>query len=212
MKHLATFLLFLSTACSTLNAGAQSFQPDIRYQNSALREWSSKGSGSWNPEGDSIVGRGGANGAWLLSDKSYQDVAFYGEFRCGSPCNAGFLLRAEMTPDGGLKGVLVSFSESSLPTFAVSIDRDGKIVRKDLLARGGLLQRVTPPPAKPQAAGAPRPRNANTVVLPLHAPDTSLKVGDWNRVESFFDANTVRSFLNDGHQEGAISEEGYGRI
>jgi len=212
MKYIASFLLFLSVVCVGSKSNAQSFSPDVAYQSNTLRGWSPKGSGTWKPEGGNIVGNGGTNGALLLSDASYQDVAFYSEFRCNNPCDAGLLLRVKSTPDGGLKGILVSFSESVLPTFAVSIDREGKIISREVLARGGLLQRVTPPPAKPQIAGPARPRNANTVVLPLHAPDTSLKVGDWNHIESFFDANTVRSFLNDGHQEGAIAEEGYGRI
>jgi hypothetical protein len=213
MKRITIFLLSLLCGLSAMSkTAAQSFHPDVIYRGDTLRGWSPKGDAQWKPEGGNIVGRGGENGGWLLSEHAYQDVAFYGEFRCEGSCEAGLLLRAEPTSDGGLKGFLVSFHESSLPAYAVTIDHEGKITHREVLARGGLLQRVTPPPAKPQTPGAARPRNAASIALPFSPPDTSLKVGDWNRIESFFDTNTIRSFLNDGHQEGAIAAEGYGRI
>lgn len=213
MKRTSLFLLSLLCSLSTMSKTfAQSFHPDVTYRGDTLRGWSPIGDASWKLEGGNIAGRGGENGGWLLLDHAYQDVAIYGEFRCEGPCEAGLLLRAEPTSDGGLKGYLVSFREGSLPTYAVTMDRQGKITHREVLARGGLLQRITPPPAKPQTPAGPRPRSANSLVLPLSSPDTSLKAADWNRFESFFDANTVRSFLNDGHQEGAIAAEGYGRI
>ena len=45
-----------------------------------------------------------------MLDKGYQDVKLYTEFRCAENCDAGVLLRAEKTPDGGWKGVYVSLS------------------------------------------------------------------------------------------------------
>ena len=51
-----------------------------------------------------------------------------------------------------------------------------------------------------------------TVTLPLQPDDTKLRPNDWNQVEVFFDANIVRTFLNNGHEFGAVGEEGYGPI
>ena len=49
-----------------------------------------------------------------------------------------------------------------------------------------------------------------TVDLPFKQPDTNLREGEWNTAEMFMDANVVRSFLNDGREHGAVSEETYG--
>ncbi len=51
-----------------------------------------------------------------------------------------------------------------------------------------------------------------TVPLPFQPDDTKLRPNDWNQVEVFFDANIIRTFLNNGHEIGAVSEEGYGPI
>jgi len=198
-------------------ANGPSFPPDTLIDLSTLSAWTTLGHAKWTPGKQELSGTSDGNGGWLVLNKSYQDVSLYAEFECEDACETGILLRTEKTPDGGLKGDYVSLNDTSLPAYAVTISPDGNITNRDPLARGGLLQRFTPPPAKPQPSapsGGPRPaRQANPIELPFHAEDTSLKQHAWNSVEIFFDANTIRSFLNNGRQQGAITDvDGYGPI
>ena len=45
---------------------------------------------------------------------------------CTAGCKAGVLLRAEKTPDGGMKGVYVSLTEGDLASYAVTLDAQGE--------------------------------------------------------------------------------------
>lgn len=208
-------LLVVLLAVQMAFASGPSFAPDVRFTGSTTKGWHAFGNASWSADAGTITGKpGDSGGGWLVLDNSYQDISFYTEFRCDDGCETGVLLRAEKTPDGGMKGVYVSLDDSVLNTYAVTIDSSGKMVKKDKLPRGGLLARVTPPPPPSQSQSENRPRQQRrSVDLPLQPPDTSLRPHEWNSVEIFFDTNTVRSFLNDGHQQGAVAEDGgYGPV
>ena len=95
----------------------------------------------------------------------------------------------------------------------MTIDAQGQILERNKLRRGGGLVRVAPPPSPGAAHNGGGPRYARPdVPLPLHPDDTKLRPNDWNQVEIFFDANIVRTFLNNGHEFGAVGDEGYGPI
>jgi len=212
MKSLV--LLITVLAAEMAFASGPSFKPDVRFTGSTTRGWHTFGNAKWNANAGTITGMPiGNSGGWLVLDDSYQDISFYTEFRCEEGYDTGVLLRAEKTPDG-MKGIFVSLDDSVLDTYAVTIDSSGKIVMKDKLPRGGLLARVTPPPPPNESQNENRPRPQRpSVDLPLKPPDTSLRPHEWNSVEIFFDTNTVRSFLNNGHQQGAVAEDGgYGPI
>lgn len=209
-----TFAFFAAALLTTTAALATepSFKPDERFTGSTTQGWHSLGNAKWTAHSGTITGTPqGAGGGWLVLDKSYQDVSFYTEFRCDDGCETGVLFRAEKLPNGGMKGVYVSLNDTALPTYAVTIGPDGAIEKQEKLPRGGLLARVTPPPppSQGQAENRPRPQRSG-VDLPLKAPDSSLRPNEWNRMESFFDANTIRSFLNDGRQQGAVAADGNG--
>ncbi len=211
-KNLLPLLTVLFATAVAFSSGP-SFMPDVKFTGSTTKGWHTLGHATWSADAGTITGTPSDGGSgWLVLDKSYQDISLYTEFRCEEGCEAGVLLRAEKTPDGGMKGFYVSLSDSSLTTYSVTIGPGGEIEKRDKLARGGLLARVTPPPSQSQGDNRPRPPTSN-VDLPLKAADTSLRPHEWNSVEIFFDANTVRSFLNNGHQQGAIAEDGgYGPI
>ena len=81
-------------------------------------------------------------------NRAYQDVAFSASFRCADGCSAGVLLRAERTPDGGLKGIYASLVADDLVSYRVTIDSTGKETSRDRLRpAGGGQVRVAPPPA-----------------------------------------------------------------
>jgi hypothetical protein len=151
------------------------------------------------------------DGGWLVLDTPYQDISFFTKFRCENECEAGVLLRAEKTADGGLKGVYISFTDSDLAGYAVTVSPDGKITKREKLPPGGGLIRIAPTPA---TSPPNRPRLQHPQVqLPITPPDSSLRVAEWNSVEVFLDANTIRSFLNNGPQHGGVVEDGgYGPI
>jgi hypothetical protein len=198
-------------------ASGPSFRPDITMSGMNLNGWHSFGQADWHAEKGEIVGKpNSAGGGWLVLDHSYQDLNFYTEYRCTEGCVTGVLLRAEKTPDGGMKGVYVSLSDPDLGEYAVTIDGQGQIVERDKLRRGGGLVRVAPPPlpdgpSQGGASGGFRPSRPS-VALPLEPDDTKLRPDDWNSVEIFFDANIVRAFLNNGYEIGAVGDEGYGPV
>jgi hypothetical protein len=197
-------------------ASGPSFRPDIKVDGSSLNGWHTFGRADWRVEKGEIVGtpkQAGAGG-WLVLDHAYQDSGLYAEYRCSSGCITGVLFRAEKTSDGGLKGTYVELSDPDLQAYDVTIDAQGQILERSKLRRGGGLVRVAPPPStNPQTQGGGGFRRGGaTVPLPFQPDDTKMRPNDWNQVEVFLDANIIRTFLNNGHEIGAVSEEGYGPI
>lgn len=204
-------LLLLPVACLisvTVFASGPSFTPDYRFAGSSTKGWHSLGRVQWTADKGVITGTPtSGSGGWLVLDDPLQDVSVFTKFRCDAQCESGILLRAEKTADGGLKGVYVSLTDAAMTASAVTIDANGEITRCEKLAAGGGLIRITPPPSASPLSVRPRSQRPS-VSLPIVSPDTSLKPDDWNSAEVFFDANTVRSFLNDGPQHGATAEDG----
>ena len=142
-------------------ASGPDFYPDIKVSGKNLEGWHTLGSAQWHAENGEIVGTPGASGGgWLVFDKSYQDINFYMQYRCSDGCATGLLMRAEKTPDGGMKGVFVSLGESANDmengnTYDVILDPQGKIVSRD---GGAARQRLRPHHyAVASQAGSPRP-------------------------------------------------------
>ncbi len=198
-------------------ASGPSFHPDISVDGSNLNGWHTFGQADWHADKGEIVGtpRQGGSGGWLVLDHSYQDSALYLEYRCTDGCVTGVLFRAEKTSNGGLRGTYVELSDPNLPGYGVTINAEGQILERNKLRRGGGLERVAPPPSPnspPQDVGGGSRNGRASVTLPLLPDDASLRPNDWNRIESFFDANIIRTFLNNGGQIGAVGDEGYGPI
>ena len=146
-------------------------------------------------------------------NRAYQDVAFSASFRCADGCSAGVLLRAERTPDGGLKGIYASLVADDLVSYRVTIDSTGKETsRERLRPAGGGQVRVAPPPAppplrrlllpphrtrawrwRPAAAGrgaggrgaGPQPlQMPGGIEPPIARPVIGLQPGQWNEVRA----------------------------
>jgi len=204
----------LSTALTVLGAtpmfaSGPSFQPDVTFAGSGLTGWHTVGQANWRAEnGELIVTPQSSGGGWLMSDRSYQDVGFYTDFRCSATCEAGALFRAEKT-DNGWKGIYVALTEPDTPSYSVTLDSQGKILTREKMRRGGGLIRVAPPPTP----DAPRPRfnlPRSNVQLPFEYPDAKLRPNDWNAIEMMFDANIIRAVLNNGREAGGVADNGYG--
>ncbi len=160
-----TLLRGLSLACLlTLDARAQSpvrdYVPDFTYRGSTLTGWTPLGSAQWSAAGGEIVGKPGPDGAggWLLFDKPLQDAAVFARFQCEAPCRTGILMRAQRTPDGGLKGYLASTADDDYGLYLVTLNKDGQEVGRQRLRRGANQMRFAPPADfPPQTAAPPAP-------------------------------------------------------
>ncbi len=195
--------------CLPMFATGPSFHPDVTLTGSSLTGWHTFGQAEWRADNGEVVATPKGGGGWLVLDRSYQDIGVYTQFRCAGACETGVLLRAEKTPTG-MKGIYVALSDPDLGTYSVTIDAQGQIVERNKLRRGGGLERIAPPPSNQPAPNFHPP--VSTVTLPFTPPDSNLRPHEWNQAEILFDANIVRTFLNDGREHGAVGDEGYGPI
>ena len=149
------------------------------FKGSALTGWSPLGQADWRAQNGEIVGTPKQpDGGWLVLNKSYQDVAVYTNVTCAAGCKAGVLLRAEKTPDGGMKGVYVSLTEGDLVFLRCDARRAGcrEVARaavdrpRGWRRRGQLLaaaarravERAAEPRPLPGAGAAPPAAGATT--------------------------------------------------
>ena len=214
-KHGLLVVAFALIGAAPIFASGPSFHPDSRMDGSSLMGWHTFGQADWRTEKGEIVGtpKQGGTGGWLVLDHSYQDSALYAEYRCTAACVTGVLFRAAKIADGGLKGTYVELSDPDLPAYDITTDAQGRILERNKLRRGGGLVRVAPPPSpNQQGQGGGFRGGRPTVTLPFQPDDTKLRPNEWNEVEVFLDANIIRTFLNNGHEIGAVSEEGYGPV
>jgi 3-keto-disaccharide hydrolase/FG-GAP-like repeat len=202
-------------------AAGPTFVPDATVRGSSLSGWHKVGQADWRVENGEIIGTPKQGGGWLMLDKSYQDIGFYGSFRCTGGCETGVLLRAEKAPTG-MKGVYVSLSGDDVAAFSVTLDAHGKELQRTPLRRAGGQVRIAPPydeaaeariaAARRRFAGAARIEGPAGVTLPLTPPERGLRANDWNQIEILLDANIVRGFLNDGGETvGGVAEDQVGR-
>ena len=214
-------------------AAPNTFAPDWTFKGSALGTLKTVGQADWKAENGELVGTPkAASGGWLVLDKSLQDAAFFGSFRCAPGCKTGVLMRMQKTATG-LQGVYVSLTEGELATYAVKLDAQGvETARERLKPAGGQYRfaeqatQQNPPvpgfaparagrgPAPAAAAGGGRGRGPAGPGGPGRG-GPSLKA-DWNTLEVRLDANIVRPVLNgaQGFPGGdtADDQNGYGPI
>ena len=207
-KSLVLLAVFTFSGAVPIFAIGPSFHPDATFTGSSLAKWHTFGPAEWRAENGEIIATP-KGGGWLVLDHSYQDIGLYTQFRCEAACETGVLLRAQKTPTG-MKGIYVALSEPDLPSYSVTIDAQGQIVERNKLRHGGGLERIAPPPSSEPAREFHPP--VSTVKLPFTPADSNFRPHDWNQVEILFDANIVRTFLNDGREHGAVGEEGYGPV
>jgi 3-keto-disaccharide hydrolase/FG-GAP-like repeat len=118
-----------------LGAGP-TFRADYRFTGTNLTAFKSLGQAEWKVQNGEIVGTPkDSNGGWLLLDgKAFQDVGLYASVKCTAGCKGGILMRVAKTPDGGMKGVLMSLTEGDLASYDVTLDAQGKETKREPLA------------------------------------------------------------------------------
>ena len=203
------------------------FDPDGTFTGSSLSGWRTVGQATWKAANGEITGTGKG---WLVFNKSYQDLQIETTWRCTGECQTGILLRAEKTPDGGMKGVYVSLTAGDLASYHVTLDAQGNVTTRERLS--------------PAAGGgrrvAERPPNVLPFLVPLDSSTTSEppavagrgiagqgrgavggrgneapnvpKADDWNVADVLIDVNMLRAQLNYAAGiAGGVADDAYGR-
>jgi hypothetical protein len=214
--------VFLTLAAAALLAPAfaagPKFIPDVTFKGSSLTGWHTLGQADWKAQNGEITGtpKPGGNGGWLVLDRSYQDVGIYASMRCTGGCRTGILFRAEKTAEG-MKGIYVSLDAGEVASYRVTLDADGKELRREPLRPAGGTVRIAPPPnpnAAPRGGRGAAPSGlvvGAAASLPIKPAKPGLQPGEWNAVELFMDANIVRAFINfDRETAGGVAEDDAG--
>ena len=219
---------------SAVIAATRDFIPDFTFRGSSLAGWHTVGHANWRAENGEIIGRPETpDGGWLVLDKSYQDVELYSEFRCADKCDAGVLLRAEKTPDGGLKGIYVS-PTGEAGAYSVTLNSEGKELNRTRLLRATAQfarmaagtwsngQAHVPGFAGPaitvaeQQEEAAKPPAAPPAGRGGFAPPAAqMKAGDWNTLDIIVDADMVWTGLNGRRGPNSATNDrmmGYGPV
>jgi hypothetical protein len=169
----AAIALVMMSGLGAQQPNPPDFKADATFAGSALTGWRTVGQASWKAEQGEIVGRAAADGGgWLLMDKSFQDLQFFANLRCQGPCKAGVLLRAEKTPDGGMRGIYVSFTDGDFVSYRVTLDAQGRET------------------GRTRIGAAPAPGSAAATA----AASAALKAGEWNPIKINLWGDTVRAW------------------
>jgi len=228
-KRIACAAVAIAATCLMLpRAGAnKNFVPDWTFQGSSLGAARTIGNADWRAENGEIVGTPKtAEGGWLIFDKPLQDVQFASTFRCTGGCRAGVMLRTKSTPEG-MQGIYVALPEGENPaaSFALTLDPQGRELKRELLNRAtGTVRFIAPPsdagrgaPAAGRGggragAGAGRGgpgRGFGPGGLPPDSPYTRptypYRPNEWNPLEIILDANYLRVWINDGPEAGSTN-------
>ncbi len=144
LKKCAGLLCVLGVLCLLLlpvfgddqdNRVGPAFRADYVFKGASLPSgWKTIGKATWKAQDGKITGTAtDSSGGWLVLDKSFQNVVVYSNVHCAEGCKAGVLLRAQKTPDGGLKGVFTSLAQNDLNSYAIMLDAQGKEVSREKL-------------------------------------------------------------------------------
>ena len=228
LKPLALLPVALSLAATIFAADPNTFAPDWAFKGSSLTGLKTLGQASWKAENGELIGTPkAASGGWLVLDKSLQDAAFFGSFRCATGCKTGVLMRMQKTATG-MRGVYLSLTDGDLASYAVQLDAQGVETARARLKPAGGQYRIAeqstfqnppvpgfaPPRGRgPVAAAAGGGRGRGPAGPGRGGP--SLKP-DWNTHEVHVDSNILRPVLNgaQGLPGGDTSDDqsGYGPI
>ena len=237
-KPLILTIVAVPVLLSAIFAATHDFIPDFTFAGSSLNGWHTLGHATWRAENGQITAiPQNPDGGWLILDKGYQDVEMYTEFNCGDKCDGGILLRAEKTPNGGLKGVYVSFSNGDASD--VTLNSDGKELSRTRLPRAsaqfarmaagpwtngqahvpGFAQpAVTLAEQEEEAAKPPAPPAARAPAggpAPGGPARPGVRAGEWNTIDAIVDADMVSVGINGRRGDNSATSDrmmGFGPV
>jgi len=213
--------LLASLTLFSLSCAAQAgptFRADYTFGGSSLADWHSLGKATWQVRDGNIVADTRKGGGWLLLDKSFANIGLFAELKCAGGCSAGVLLRAEKTPEGGLKGVYVDVSPRNRGSFAVTLDSGGReLARRKLESRhsdGGLAPIMgNVAENKPLLAILDDLMKGSTAPVPPNVPPGLAKPPDgkyldkeWNAIEVYLYGDSLLPTLNGKGLVGTVED------
>jgi hypothetical protein len=239
-KGIISTLGIASVLVSVIFAATHNFVPDYVFQGSSIAGLRTLGQAQWRAEqGEITATPRDSSGGWLVLDKSYQDVQVYADIHCAARCDAGVLLRAEKTSDGGLKGVYVSLADGDVDSYDLTIGPDGKEVSKKRLERStGQFTRIATGAWANGAAKVPgfadqaptfteqKEQGAKPAAAPVTPPAAgrggrggpppiAIRANDWNSLEAIVDMDMAWITLDNRRGTNAATDDrmmGYGPI
>jgi Domain of Unknown Function (DUF1080)/FG-GAP-like repeat len=206
-------------------AGGPVFRADYIFTGSELTGWTPFGQADWKAENGVITGTPkSADGGWLVLNKSIQNTAVYSNVHCAAGCKAGVLLRATKTPDGGLKGIYVSFSDGDLASYSVQVDAQGHQVSRNKVTSssapgagvagpGGpyIMGFLTRPgggsPSNTPTARPPAPQPSTPIPASLTNRNEPYKPGEWNDLNAILYQDKLNIWVNGGRNRDAAGGE-----
>jgi hypothetical protein len=214
IMRIPSLVFLLVCCCLTKISLAQKslglyFKPDYRFEGSALANWAPTGNVQWFAQNGEIVAATTVDGGLLQMNRSFQDVVIQLLVKCSPNDEAGVLFRLEKIPEGR-QAILISLKDSTVNTYSVQLDAQGKITKREKLRGVSGIVRIAPPQPTENTAVNRNVQNRPVVPddIPLKRPATGFKAGEWNQLELYADANMVRAFLNDGGAPNGVIEEG----
>lgn len=222
----SVFLFAVAVAAMVVGlyaADPKSFKPDGTFTGSALTGWRVLGDAEWKAQNGELVGaaKPGAAGGWLVMDKSFQDVRLFANYRCTGECRSGVLLRAQRTPDGGMRGVYVSLTDGELGSYSVTLDAQGRESgRERLVAPTGGRGRGAAPAATTSTPSTPAPATPPAAARGGGQGQGGgggrgaavLKGGDWNELEIILALSSIRSTFGGNSAIDERNVAGYGAV
>jgi len=239
MKNTLLGLAAAGVLVTAILAATHDFIPDYSFQGSSLAQLRTLGQAQWRAENGEIVATPrNSSGGWLVLDKSYQDVEFSTELRCSASCDAGVLLRAEKTAEGGLKGVYVSLTEGDVDSYEMTLSPDGKELSRARLDRAtAQFSRIAAGPSSNGSAHVPgfatpaptlaeqREEAAKAAAAPPAGrggrggrggpPGPQFRANDWNTFDAIVDMDMATISLNGRRGQNTATNDhmmGYGPI
>jgi hypothetical protein len=155
------------------------FIPDGTFTGSTLAGWRAVGDVDWKAENGEIIATPGAGGAggWLIMEQGFEDVQLYTEYRCTGQCKAGLMLRSARTPDGGMGGVYVSFTNGEIGSYNLTLDAQNQEVARE---------RIVPPGRRGGGGGGGGGRGGAA------PPEPTLAVGEWHEINILITGANLR--------------------
>ena len=223
-----TAAAFLIAVLSSITGFAQAAPPHIQADGgiaaSDLSGWTTFGQADWTAQYGIVTGHPKTpGGGWLVFDQSMANVGFYTQILCAQDCEAGILLRAQKTPDGGLKGIYISMGAANRGIFVLTTDAEGREISRVAVPKGhsegGLPSPNANTPPEIQALLKARSEtypslramiNYTGAMEPLREPTGEYLPQTWNSVNVYLFQDALYPSVN-GARDGAgdIAGRGY---
>lgn len=134
---------------------APNFMPDWTFAGSSVANWQTLGPATWKAENGVITATPASSGASLLIlDKSFQDVQFFARVRSAGECNAGLLMRLQKSAEG-ISGIFVALHDGDMRTYRLTLDTEGREVRREPLPPSPSEMRFAFSAAQPEIPETP---------------------------------------------------------